>query len=137
MFRPCKPCCSCMGWSICSSWSGSSLLVALLTKLKNQRNNITNQHPPVKAVVNLSSRQLSHSEETVLNKGLNFATTTNCIPYLDIITHVEELALRIPTTQGNEIRWKVRQVLEKAKPPKSNITQRINWLYDPYRVTAV
>ena len=30
MFRPCKPCCSCMGWSICSSWSGSSLLVALL-----------------------------------------------------------------------------------------------------------
>ncbi|XP_029657212.1 uncharacterized protein LOC115231293 [Octopus sinensis] len=81
------------------------------------------RHPPVKAVINVSIRHLESSEEAVLNKGLNFATTIKRIPYLYIIAPIEEIAIKMPKAQGDELRWKVRQVLEKAKLPKPNITK--------------
>ncbi|XP_036355188.1 uncharacterized protein LOC118761427 [Octopus sinensis] len=74
------------------------------------------------SVINVSSRYLESSEEAVLNKGLNFATTTKRILYLDIIAPIEEITVNIPKAQGDELRWKVRQVLGKVKFPKPNIT---------------
>ena len=59
----------------------------------------------------------------MLNKGLNFATTIKQIPYLDMIAPIEEAALNIPQARADELRWKVRQVLEKSKSPKPNITK--------------
>ncbi|XP_029643909.1 uncharacterized protein LOC115218298 [Octopus sinensis] len=94
-----------------------------LMKLKGQRMKTEIRHPPVKAVINVSSRHLESSEEAVLNKGLKFATTIKRIPYLDIIVPIEEIAIKIPKAQGDELRWNVRQVLEKAKLPKPNITK--------------
>lgn len=37
---------------------------------------------------------------------------------------MEEMALNIPKVQANELRWKVRQALEKAKASKSNTTRK-------------
>ena len=53
----------------------------------------------------------------MLNKDLNFAT------YLDLIASIEDVALKIPKAKAEELRWKVRQALEKSKPPKSNISK--------------
>ena len=57
----------------------------------------------------------------MLNKGLNFATTIKRIPDLDLIASIEDAALKIP--KADELRWKVRQALEKSKPPKPNISK--------------
>ena len=59
----------------------------------------------------------------MLNKGLNFATTIKRIPYLDLIASIEDAALKIPKVRADELRWKVRQALEKSKPPKPNISK--------------
>ncbi|XP_029648363.1 uncharacterized protein LOC115222319 [Octopus sinensis] len=92
-------------------------------KLKGQRMKTEIRHPPVNAVINVSSQHLESFEEAILNKGLNFATTIKRIPYLDIIAPIEEIAINIPKALGDELRRKVRQVLEKAKLPKPNITK--------------
>ena len=92
-----------------------------LCKAKSNSPSTTN---PIKAVVNLSQRQLTPDEENVLNKGLNFATSIRHINHLDIIAPIEEAASRIGQEKGDELRWKVRQALEKAKTPKPNLTRQ-------------
>ena len=77
--------------------------ITKLEKMKTQNMNIQDHYSPV--------------------KGLNFATTIKWIPYLDLIASIEDAALKIPKTQANELRWKVRQALEKSKPPKTNISK--------------
>ena len=52
-------------------------------------------YSPVKAIVNISKRQLTTPEKSVLNKGLNFATTIKQIPYWDLIAPIEDAALKI------------------------------------------
>ena len=42
---------------------------------------------------------------------------------MDIVASIKETASRIGREQGDELRWKVRQALEKAKPPKANTTK--------------
>ena len=59
-------------------------------------------------------------EETVLNEGLNFIKQ---IPYLDLIAPIADAALKIPRAWDDELKWKVRQVFEKSKPPKPNISK--------------
>ena len=59
----------------------------------------------------------------MLNKGLNFATTIKRIPYLDLIAPIEDAVLIVPKAKADELRWKVRQALEKSKPPKPNISK--------------
>ena len=60
---------------------------------------------------------------SVLNKGLIFATTIKRIPYFDLIAPIEEAALKVPKTKADELRWKVRQAIEKLKPSKPNISK--------------
>ena len=57
-----------------------------------------------------------------MSLSLFFATTIKRIPYLDLIAPIEEAALNILQARADELRWKVRQVLEKSKPPNPNIT---------------
>ena len=75
----------------------------------------------MKAIVNISRRKLTTSEESERNKGLNFDTTINQIPYLNLIDPVEEVAMKIPKNQADELIWKARWELEKLKPPKPDI----------------
>ena len=70
----------------------------------------------------LSKRQLTIPEKSVRNEGLNFATTIKRIPYLDLIAPIEDAASKISKDQVDELRWKVRQALEKSKPSKPNIS---------------
>ena len=84
---------------------------------------IQSHYSPVEAIVNISKRQLTTPKKSVLNKGLNFATTIKRIPYLDLIVPINDAALKIPKARANELRWKVRQALEKSKPPKPNISK--------------
>lgn len=62
------------------------------------------------------------SEELGINKDLNFATTIRLVPYLNMVASVEEMALKIPKVQTDELRLKTREALEMAKPPKLNIS---------------
>ena len=77
----------------------------------------------MEAIVNISKCRLSSTEKTELNKALNFASTIKLIAYVDLIAPIEEAALNISKAQVDELRWKVRQVLEKSKHPKSNNTK--------------
>ena len=80
-------------------------------------------YTPMKAIVNISKRQLTTSEKSVLNKDLNFATTIKWMPYLDLIALIEVVALNISKACVDELRWKVRQALEKSKSLKPNISK--------------
>ena len=83
---------------------------------------IQSHYLPVEAIVNRSKRQPT-TEKSVLNKGLNFATIIKRISYVDLIVPIEDAALKIPKARDDELIWKVRQALEKSKPPKPNISK--------------
>ena len=97
--------------------------ITKLEKMKTTSMKTQSHYSPVEAIVNISKRQLTTPEKSVLNKGLNFATTIKRIPYLDLIAPIEGAALKIPKPRADELRWKVRQALEKSKPPKPNISE--------------
>ena len=42
---------------------------------------------------------------------------------MDIMTPIEETAMQIGREKGDELRCKVRQALEKSKPPKPIVTK--------------
>ena len=48
---------------------------------------------------------------------------TKRISYLDLIAPIEDAALKIPKARADELRWKVKQALEKSKPPNPNISK--------------
>ena len=52
-----------------------------LEKMKTRNMKIQAHYSLVKAIVNISKRQLTTPEKSVLNKGLNFATTIKRIPW--------------------------------------------------------
>ena len=63
----------------------------------------------------------------MLYEDLNFATSVKLLSirqatYWDLIGLIGDAALKIPKTRIDELRWKVRQALEKSKPPKPNIS---------------
>ena len=60
-------------------------------------------YTPMKAIVNISRRQLTASEDSVLNKGFNFSITIKRILYLDLIAPIKEAALKIPKAQAHEL----------------------------------
>ena len=73
-------------------------------------------------VINLSSRTLSDAETTLLKKGLNFAVTPTNIPATEIIAKVETAIRPLDAEQADTVRRTVNNVLQKAVPPKPNIT---------------
>ena len=76
-------------------------------------------------VINLSQRQLSDDEQTVLTKGLNFAVPPKKTPTVDIIAGVEKGLRRIRDQDtANNIRITVRQILVRAKWPPSNLKRK-------------
>ena len=73
-------------------------------------------------VINRSKKILTESETEILSKGLNYAITPKGIPYMDIISSLEEAASSLPAEAAEEFRWETRKVLQKAQKPKSYLT---------------
>ena len=78
--------------------------ITKLEKMKTINIKIHSHYSPVEAIVNITKRQLKTPEKSVLNKGLNFATTIKRIPYLDLIASIEDAALKIPKARIDELR---------------------------------
>ena len=70
---------------------------------------IQSYYSPVEAIVNISAKQRSYRH--------------HYHPYLDLIAVIDDAALKIPKARADELRWKVRQALEKSKSPKPNISK--------------
>ena len=77
-----------------------------------------------KWVTNLSDFKLTEEQESVLQKGLNFAKTPNVIPRHEIIANVE-CSLRECEANPDRIehvRASIASVMKNAKPPRPNTT---------------
>ena len=94
--------------------------------------NLQSHYSPVEAIVNISKRQLTTPEKSVVNKGLNFTTTIKQILYSDLIASLEDAALKIPKARADELIWKVRQAHKKSKSRKPNISKRREKLSNRY-----
>ncbi|XP_071500039.1 uncharacterized protein [Diadema antillarum] len=75
-----------------------------------------------KWVVNLSSRTLSPTENSLLKKGMSFAIAPKRIPAVEIVSRVESTIRTLDAESKESIRKDISTVLQQAKPPKPNIT---------------
>lgn len=119
------------------------LSLSLLLQIRKQswmkdksRSSNKAHHGSIRAFLKIIKRQLSTAEGSVLNNDLNFVTTIRRVLYLEMIVPVEVVALKIPKDQADELRWKVKQSLEKDQSPvmKHNKGRKC-WLLRPYRMT--
>ena len=74
-------------------------------------------------VMNLSDRQISDDEQSILSNGLNFAITPTTLPVEEIIAGIEVVAKYITETAVEELRGEVVRTIKRAKLPKSNISK--------------
>jgi len=79
-----------------------------------------------KWVVNLSSRTITASEQQILQKGLGFAVSPRRIPATEIIAQVETAVKKLDTVSADAARRDVDSILQKARPPKHNISKEMN-----------
>ena len=77
-----------------------------------------------RTVINVSNRNLSQEEVSVLAKGGNFAITPKEIPKEEIIANLESALRFLPEEKAQELRTETARILKKAKPPKSNLKPR-------------
>ena len=91
------------------------------TPPKTRQNEDLNKQRWVK---NLSDKNLSAAQVSVLEKGLNFAITPQHIPRLDIIASVEK-GLRSIRNQAEVVlaRSKITQIVRNAKLPQPNLSK--------------
>ena len=66
-------------------------------------------------VMNLSDRQISDDERSILSKGLNFTITSTTFPVEEIIAGTEVVTKYMP----EELRGEVVRTIKQAKLPKS------------------
>ena len=75
-------------------------------------------------VVNLSDHQLTPQEQSVLEKGLNFALSPSFIPRMDIIAAVEPTLRAMDDQVTAEMtRAKISGLIKKGKRPPRNISK--------------
>ena len=77
-----------------------------------------------KWVVNLSSRQLSEHETSVLNKGLNYGVSPRAVPVEEFIVATEVAWENLDATSKEELRSKVTSMLKTTAPPVSNVNAK-------------
>ena len=73
-------------------------------------------------VVNLSKREMSSEENSILAKGLNFAVTENKHPVKELIVAAEKACSLLNEEEASVLRPKLVSILTSAKPPKSNVS---------------
>ena len=81
------------------------------------------QHTKKKTVFNLTDKQLDDAALSILERGLNFATTPRTIPIEEIITGVESAIRDLTAAEADNVRVKTCDILQKAKLPKPNTTK--------------
>ncbi|XP_071792712.1 uncharacterized protein [Asterias amurensis] len=74
-------------------------------------------------VVNLSNRSITETETSVLSLGMNFAQPPKSIPNEEIIQSTEQALKHLSKTEKIDVRIKINEVLQKAKPAKSNLSK--------------
>ena len=77
--------------------------------------------PPDNWVVNLSSKQLSTPQKSVLARGLSFAPAPRKIPASRIVAAVEDGLRWINQPDADRVRTTVVAILNKARPPSMNL----------------
>ena len=85
----------------------------------------SNQVDKTNWVLNLSSRSLTDAETNLLKKGLNFAITASRVPAAEIIAKVESAIRTLDVETADSMRRSVNNILQKAEPPKTNITREM------------
>ena len=93
----------------------------LQNKAKNQAN--VCDEVKEKWVVNISSKQLTEQQKSVLQKGMNFAITPTSLPSDEIIVPTEVACASLSETQANSLRTKVASALTSAKIKDSNLSK--------------
>ena len=73
-------------------------------------------------VVNLSTKDLTTPQKSVLSKGLNFAPAPRKIPIPQVVAAVEDGLRHVSDDKVANIRQRAIGLLKKAKPPPSNVT---------------
>ena len=76
-----------------------------------------------KWVTNLSKHKLNEQEESVLQKGLNFAVSCDHVPSEDFIVATEKACSYISANERPALRAEIVGVLKNAKPPQSNVSK--------------
>ena len=87
-----------------------------------------------KTILNFTDNEIPVDFVNILSKGLDYKTSTENVPKLDIITGVERMAKNFAIDQANYMRYQVLTILEKPKQKgKINIAEKDcqkvrNWL---------
>ena len=71
----------------------------------------------------MSSKSLSDSDLSLLNKGLGFSTVPSRIPVFDIISSVESSIKHLDEEEASIFRHDIKRCLEKGKLPNTNLTK--------------
>ncbi|XP_070576839.1 uncharacterized protein [Ptychodera flava] len=97
-------------------------LQRLLTKAK-KRQPLETDYIPERWVKNLSTQELTPAERQLLAKGPKFAITPSQIPIKQYIVEIENsISKHLQQPEADKVRGDIVRILEKAKPPSSNIT---------------
>ena len=78
--------------------------------------------PPDSWVINLSSKQLSSPQKSVLARGLNFTPAPHRIPVLQMVAAVEDGLRQIDCSEADRVHTTAVGILNKARPPPMNIS---------------
>ena len=80
-------------------------------------------------VMNLSDRQISDDERSILGEGLIFVITPSALPVEKSIVGTEIVAKCMTETATVELRGEIVRAMKRAKLPKSNISKGRGELY--------
>ena len=75
-----------------------------------------------KWVVNLSSKELSQPEQSVLSKGLNFTPVPKWVPISRFVVAIENGLQTVSDDTAEDIRQRMIGLLKKFKLPRSNLS---------------
>ncbi|GJQ67193.1 putative Rab GTPase-activating protein 1-like [Trypoxylus dichotomus] len=105
-----------------------ALLGLKAQSLRQQKEGNSTLHPAnlwkAQIVVNLSNRELTTEEISVLFKGGNFAITPKNLPAEDTIANIESSIRGPAVVAAEEICRETSRILQHAKPSKSNFTNK-------------
>ena len=91
---------------------------------KSNRPSTRNTIDCKKWVLNISSKPLTDTEESALQKGMNFAIAPKKIPIAEIVAAVEGSISELSAEEKLKVRAQVSEVLSRARPPPSNIPSK-------------
>ena len=76
-----------------------------------------------KWVKNISQKELTEPQQSLLSHGLNFAVSVDRIPYTEYIVACESASSKLPREEAQSLKAEITGMLKSAKTPKSNISK--------------